>query len=809
MMSSEYCPEKIEKKWQDFWLLNKTFKTPNRSEKPKYYVLDMFPYPSGDGLHVGHPEGYTATDIISRYKRMNGFNVLHPMGWDAFGLPAEQFAVKTGTHPEQTTKKNIENFKRQIQSIGLSYDWDREINTTDPKYYRWTQWIFKKLYERGLAYETTIPVNWCEELGTVLANEEVIDGKSEVGGFPVEKRPMRQWVLKITDYAERLLHDLDDLEWPDAIKEMQRNWIGKSEGAKIQFAVQNFDHVGFQVFTTRPDTLFGVTFCVLSPEHPIVEKITGRDQLEAVKRYVQSAKMKSDLERTALSKDKSGVFTGAYAINPANKKLIPIYIADYVMMSYGTGAIMAVPGHDERDHEFAKKYDLPIIQVVKGGEGEINEKAFTGDGVLVNSDFLNNLRVSEAFEKMTVWLENSKLGERAVTWKLRDWVFCRQRYWGEPFPLAKDRNGNCVLIDDRDLPILLPKVDDFKPSGDGESPLAKVQDWMEISIDGRPYTRESCTMPQWAGSCWYYLRYIDPHNEQEGWNKDEERYWMPVDLYVGGVEHAVLHLLYARFWHKVLFDLGYVSEKEPFKKLVNQGMILGQNGEKMSKSRGNVVNPDEVISEWGADSLRLYEMFMGPFEAVKPWQTNGIAGVNRFLKRVWRFYVDENGTSASKINLGEESKDVTVMLHRTVKKVSEDIENLSFNTAIAAMMEFVNLLYRETGMTLQSAKKFILLLSPFAPHICEEIWQVIGMRDTLAYEPWPTYMPEFIAKESVTIGVMIGGKHRGNIEISLKATKEEVLELARAQDFVKRNLEGKNVKQEIYVPGKILNLVLG
>ncbi len=503
------------------------------------------------------------------------------------------------------------------------------------------------------------------------------------------------------------------------------------------------------------------------------------------------------------------MFTGAYAINPANKKLIPIYIADYVMMSYGTGAIMAVPGHDERDHEFAKKYNLPIIQVVKGGEDDINEKAFTGDGVLVNSDFLNNLKVPEAFEKMTVWLEKSKLGERAVTWKLRDWVFCRQRYWGEPFPLAKDRNGNCVLIDDKDLPILLPKVDDFKPSGDGESPLAKVRDWMEISIDGKPHTRESCTMPQWAGSCWYYLRYIDPHNEHEGWNKDEERYWMPVDLYVGGVEHAVLHLLYARFWHKVLFDLGYVSEKEPFKKLVNQGMILGQNGEKMSKSRGNVVNPDEVISEWGADSLRLYEMFMGPFEAVKPWQTNGIAGVNRFLKRVWRLYVDDNGTSSSKINFGEESKDVTVMLHRTVKKVSEDIENLSFNTAIAAMMEFVNLLYRETGMTMQSAKKFILLLSPFAPHICEEIWQIIGMRDTLAYESWPTYKPEFIAKESVTIGVMIGGKHRGNIEISLKATKEEVLELARSQDFVKRNLEGKNVKQEIYVPGKILNLVLG
>ena len=808
-MTMEYCPKEIEKKWQDFWHLNKTFKTPRRSEKPKYYVLDMFPYPSGDGLHVGHPEGYTATDIISRYKRMKGFNVLHPMGWDAFGLPAEQFAVKTGTHPEQTTRKNIANFKRQIQSIGLSYDWDREVNTTDPKYYKWTQWIFKKLYESGLAYETTIPVNWCEELGTVLANEEVIDGKSEVGGFPVEKRPMRQWVLKITDYADRLLQDLDDLDWPDAIKEMQRNWIGKSKGAKIQFSVQEFSELSFQVFTTRPDTLFGATFCVLAPEHPIVESITQKEQADSVRRYVQSAKMKSDLERTALSKEKSGVFTGAFAINPASKKPIPIYIADYVMMSYGTGAIMAVPAHDDRDHDFAKAYQLPIVQVVKNGDESILEKAFTGDGLLVNSEFLNDLKVPDAIEKMTAWLEHSKLGERAVTWKLRDWVFCRQRYWGEPFPIAKDKDGNCVLIDDKDLPILLPQVEDFKPSGDGESPLAKVKDWMEIKIDGKSYTRESCTMPQWAGSCWYYLRYIDPHNNLEGWNKEEEQYWMPVDLYVGGVEHAVLHLLYARFWHKVLFDLGHVSGKEPFQKLVNQGMILGQNGEKMSKSRGNVVNPDEVIAEWGADSLRLYEMFMGPFEAVKPWQTNGIAGVNRFLKRVWRLYVDESGKSSPKINLSEESKEVTVFLHRTIKKVTEDIESMSFNTAIAAMMEFVNLLYREPGMTRQSSRSFILLLSPFAPHLCEEIWQILGMPDTLSYEPWPNFQAEFIVKDSVTIGVMIGGKHRGNIEISLTATKEEVLEIARSQEFVKRNLEGKTVKQEIYVPGKILNLVLG
>ena len=642
-----------------------------------------------------------------------------------------------------------------------------------------------------------------------MANEEVIDGKSEVGGFPVEKRPMRQWVLKITDYADRLLQDLDDLDWPDAIKEMQRNWIGKSKGAKIQFSVQEFSELSFQVFTTRPDTLFGATFCVLAPEHPIVESITQKEQADSVRRYVQSAKIKSDLERTALSKEKSGVFTGAFAINPASKKPIPIYIADYVMMSYGTGAIMAVPAHDDRDHDFAKAYQLPIVQVVKNGDESILEKAFTGDGLLVNSEFLNDLKVPDAIEKMTAWLEHSKLGERAVTWKLRDWVFCRQRYWGEPFPIAKDKDGNCVLIDDKDLPILLPQVEDFKPSGDGESPLAKVKDWMEIKIDGKSYTRESCTMPQWAGSCWYYLRYIDPHNNLEGWNKEEEQYWMPVDLYVGGVEHAVLHLLYARFWHKVLFDLGHVSGKEPFQKLVNQGMILGQNGEKMSKSRGNVVNPDEVIAEWGADSLRLYEMFMGPFEAVKPWQTNGIAGVNRFLKRVWRLYVDESGKSSPKINLSEESKEVTVFLHRTIKKVTEDIESMSFNTAIAAMMEFVNLLYREPGMTRQSSRSFILLLSPFAPHLCEEIWQILGMPDTLSYEPWPNFQAEFIVKDSVTIGVMIGGKHRGNIEISLTATKEEVLEIARSQEFVKRNLEGKTVKQEIYVPGKILNLVLG
>jgi leucyl-tRNA synthetase len=811
-MSNEYSPSSIEKKWQDFWLNHKTFKASEDRTKPKYYVLDMFPYPSGDGLHVGHPEGYTATDIISRYKRMKGFNVLHPMGWDAFGLPAEQFAVKTGTHPEKTTKKNIDNFRRQIQSIGLSYDWDREVNTTDPSYYKWTQWIFKQLYNKGLAYETTIPVNWCPALGTVLANEEVVDGKSEVGGFEVEKRPMRQWVLKITEYAERLLQDLDGLDWPDAIKEMQRNWIGKSTGAKLFFSIKDHPDQKFEVFTTRPDTLFGVTFCVLAPEHPLVSLITSKAKTDEVQAYVHGAKLKSDLDRTALSKTKSGVFTGAYAINPVNHQEVPIYIADYVMMNYGTGAIMGVPGHDERDHEFATKYGLPILEVIRGAgapEASISEKAFIGDGVCVQSGFLNGLEKSKASDQMVKWLEDQKIGTKSTTWKLRDWVFCRQRYWGEPFPIAQDKDGKKVLIDDQDLPVLLPQIDDFKPAGDGESPLAKVKDWIEFSKNGKEYFRESCTMPQWAGSCWYYLRYLDPHNDKAPWDQDKERYWMPVDLYVGGVEHAVLHLLYARFWHKVLFDLGHVSTKEPFQKLVNQGMILGQNGEKMSKSRGNVVNPDEVIREWGADSLRLYEMFMGPFEAVKPWQTNGISGVNRFLKRVWRFYVDEEGQLSSKVKLPVDSEEVTRFLHKTIKKVTEDMESLSFNTSIAMMMEFVNLLYRSEGLTKESAKTFILILSPYAPHLAEELWSKLGSKASLAYETWPEFNASLTLDQTITIGVMIGGKHRGNLTISLEATKEEVLAMAQNQDFVARNLEGKSLKQIVYVPGKILNYVLG
>ncbi|MEI8025541.1 MAG: leucine--tRNA ligase [Pseudomonadota bacterium] len=809
-MSTEYNPSQIEKKWQDYWLSQKTFKTTEDRNKPKYYVLDMFPYPSGDGLHVGHPEGYTATDIISRYKRMKGFNVLHPMGWDAFGLPAEQYAVKTGTHPELTTKKNVDNFRRQIQSIGLSYDWDREVNTTDPSYYKWTQWIFKRLYNQGLAYETTIPVNWCPALGTVLANEEVVDGKSEVGGFDVEKRPMRQWVLKITEYAERLLQDLDGLDWPEAIKEMQRHWIGKSTGAKLFFTIKGQAKLNFEVFTTRPDTLFGVTFCVLAPEHPLVGLITTASQQAEVGAYVEGAKSKSDLDRTALSKTKTGVFTGAYAVNPVNQQSIPIYIADYVMMTYGTGAIMAVPGHDERDHEFATKYGLPILEVVRGeSESPIAEKAYTGEGVCIHSDFLNGLSKSQAIEAMSEWLESKGLGKKATTWKLRDWVFCRQRYWGEPFPIAQDKDGNKILIDDSDLPVLLPQLDDFKPAGDGESPLSKAKNWIEFSKDGQSYFRESCTMPQWAGSCWYYLRYIDPHNDVAPWDSAKENYWMPVDLYVGGVEHAVLHLLYARFWHKVLFDLGHVSTKEPFQKLVNQGMILGQNGEKMSKSRGNVVNPDEVIGEWGADSLRLYEMFMGPFEAVKPWQTNGISGVNRFLKRVWRLYINEDGSLSEKISLTTDSPEVTKFLHKTIKKVTEDMESLSFNTSIAMMMEFINLIYRSEGLTKATAKTFILVLSPYAPHLAEELWSKLGGQTTLAYEPWPEFDDSLTQDQTITIGVMIGGKHRGNLTVSVDATKDEVLLQANSQDFVVRNIEGKVVKQVIYVPGKIVNFVLG
>ncbi len=804
----DYDFRTIEKKWQDYWDQHQTFKTVEDPSKPKCYILDMFPYPSGDGLHVGHVEGYTATDIYARYQRMRGFNVLHPMGWDAFGLPAEQYAVKTGQHPRVTTKNNTDRFRAQIKRLGLSYDWSREIDTTDPKYYKWTQWIFRKLYERGLAYESFEPVNWCPELGTVLANEEVIDGKSEVGGFPVIKKPIRQWVLKITAYAERLLQDLDDLDWPDSLKEMQRNWIGKSTGAHVRFGVEGHKE-SFEVFTTRPDTLFGATFCVLAPEHPLVAAITTPAQKHLVQDYVDGAKSKSDLERTALGKEKTGVFTGAYAVNPVNREKLPIYIADYVLISYGSGAIMAVPGHDERDHEFARKFGIEIKRVLSGGpESDINLAAHTGDGELLNSGFLNGLSKADAIVKMVSWLESEKVGRGAVTYKLRDWLFSRQRYWGEPFPLAHDKDGKPHLLSDSDLPVTLPDLDNFKPSGDGESPLARATDWLSFEKDGKTYRRETNTMPQWAGSCWYYLRFIDPKNDDAPWSAAKESYWMPVDLYVGGAEHAVLHLLYARFWHKVLFDCGLVSTKEPFKRLLHPGIVLGENNEKMSKSRGNVVNPDDIIKDWGADALRLYEMFMGPLTASKPWQTAGITGVYRFLKRVQRLILQENGELSEKLVDTPMSEGFERILHKTIKKVGEDSQVMQFNTAISAMMELVNAAYKEPHFSRHAAESLVLLLAPYAPHLAEELWQRLGHQATLAYAVWPKFDPALTADDQLTISVQVGGKLRGTLEISATSSKEQVLAAAKALDSVQRHIEGKTLVKEIFVPGKIVNFVV-
>ncbi len=801
---TEYDPKSLEKKWQDFWLKQKTFKTPDTSDKPKYYVLDMFPYPSGSGLHVGHPEGYTATDIMARYKRMKGFNVLHPMGWDAFGLPAEQHAVKTGTHPRDTTKKNIDNFRRQIQSIGLSYDWDREINTTDPNYYKWTQWIFLKLYEKGLAYQAEQAVNWCEELGTVLANEEVIDGKSEVGGFPVIKKPMRQWILKITAYAERLLEDLDLLDWPESIKEMQRNWIGKSTGAEIHFAIKGHED-RLTVFTTRPDTLYGATFFVLAPEHPLLAKITSKEQKAAVDAYVQATLNKADRDRIA-DTAKTGVFTGAYAINPVNQELLPVYISDYVLMSYGHGAIMAVPGHDERDHAFARAYQLPIKRVLEGGDKAIEEAAHVGDGVLVNSGFLDGLRKDAAIEAMVKKLEELGQGKRMVTYKLRDWLFSRQRYWGEPIPIALSHTGEEVAIQESELPLILPELDDFKPSHTGESPLARAESWLPYTQKGQTYRRETNTMPQWAGSCWYYLRFIDPLNNHQAWAAEKEKYWMPVDLYVGGVEHAVLHLLYARFWHKVLFDCGLVSTKEPFQRLVNQGMILGENGEKMSKSRGNVVNPDEVIDRWGADAFRLYEMFMGPLEQVKPWKSDGIVGTHRFLSRFWRLLIQADGKASQGPSQSTEAFEK--VLHKTIKKVGEDTEGMRFNTAIAAMMELVNAGLKESSIGASAAKTMILLLSAYAPHMAEELWQRYGGQGSLAYEPFPSFDPQKVIDDTITLSIQVNGKLRGTIDVAKTIDQATALTLAKESEFVSRHLEGKTLVKEIYVPGKIVNFVV-
>ena len=807
-MNNDYMPSDIEKKWQKYWVSNKTFKTPAPDKsKPKYYALDMFPYPSGDGLHVGHPEGYTATDITARFKRMRGFNVLHPMGWDAFGLPAEQYAIQTGTHPAVTTAKNINRFREQLQMLGFSYDWDGEVDTTDPGYYKWTQWIFLKLFEKGLAYQSFEPVNWCPALGTVLANEEVIDGKSERGGYPVERRPLRQWVLKITEYADRLIDDLSLVDWPESIKDMQRNWIGKSEGAEVRFEIDGHAGKSFEVFTTRPDTLFGVTFCVLAPEHPLVDVITTAGQKAAVADYVGVAKNRSDLDRSAQSKDKTGVFTGAFAVNPVNGEKVQIWVADYVLMSYGLGAIMAVPGHDERDHEFATKFGIAIKRVLTGGdEADITVKAHTGEGDLVNSGFLTGKNKTDAIQAMIKWLEEKKIGRKKITYKLRDWLFSRQRYWGEPFPILHDNDGNVRSVDVSELPVRLPELDDFKPSGTPESPLSKAHDWLTVVRNGKTSQRETNTMPQWAGSCWYYLRFVDPKNDKEPFSKEKQDYWMPVDLYVGGAEHAVLHLLYARFWHKVLFDCGVVSTKEPFHKLVNQGMILGENGEKMSKSRGNVVNPDTVVKEFGADSLRLYEMFMGPLTQTKPWQTAGIVGCHRFLSRVWRLFVGDQGEFKAKE--GPVSIELNKALHKTIKKVTEDIEAMSYNTAISAMMEFVNLCYKDPHVSKEASDAFLLILSPFAPHIAEELWHRAGHEQTLAYETWPKFDPALVVSDTMVVSVQVNGKLRGTLEVSKTAAQADVIAEAKALEGVQRNIEGKPIKKEIYVPGKIVNFVV-
>lgn len=863
---SEYDFSAIEKKWQKYWLENKTFKTDSNGKGQKFYCLDMFPYPSGAGLHVGHPEGYTATDILCRYKRMKGFNVLHPMGWDAFGLPAEQYAVETGTHPAVTTKKNVDRFREQIRALGFSYDWDREVNTTDPKYYRWTQWIFEQLYKKGLAYVAEVPVNWCPALGTVLANEEVIDGRSERGNHPVIRKPMRQWMLKITEYAERLLNDLETLDWPEGIKEMQRNWIGRSEGALVEFKIEGASET-VTVYTTRCDTLFGATYMVLSPEHPFVGKWLKDGAIAnaaAVEEYRRKAALKSDLERTELSKEKTGVLLeGIKALNPVNGDKLPVYIADYVLASYGTGAIMAVPAHDTRDFEFAKVFGLPMYQVVaKSGDADAPvaanapdrveykaDEAFTdiAAGVMVNSGFLNGKSVDEARKAMIAWLEENKVGKAKVQYKLRDWLFSRQRYWGEPFPVIHWEDGTQSLVNEEDLPLTLPELGDYKPTGTGEPPLAKAKDWVEVTdpVTGKKGTRETNTMPQWAGSCWYYLRYIDPHNDKAFADPELLKKWLPVDLYVGGAEHAVLHLLYARFWHKVLFDLGLVPTAEPFQRLVNQGMILGMayknkrgvlipkdrvvwrddkpfgpkelDGDpecleelteipaKMSKSLKNVVNPDDVIRDFGADSLRLYEMFMGPLQAVKPWSTKGVEGVHRFLKRANKL-VSETAASDREMTKAE-SKSLNIM----IKKVGEDLEAMAFNTGISAMMIFMNeaeAFAKEAGNLPRALlEKFVLCLAPYAPHLGEELWSVLGHDNTLSYEPWPEYDPKALVEDEIEIPVQVCGKLRGRIKVPVAADAKMMEELAKANSDVAKFLEGKTIVKVIAVPKRMVNFV--
>jgi leucyl-tRNA synthetase len=811
-MSKTYDHHAVETKWQAYWEAHRPFRAMDDPSKPKFYCLDMFPYPSGSGLHVGHLEGYTATDIVSRYKRMRGFNVLHPMGWDAFGLPAEQYAVKTGVHPAITTAQNVATFKRQMKRVGLSYDWDRELSTTDPDYYRWTQWIFLKLFERGLAYVAEVPVNWCPALGTVLANEEIVDGKSEVGGFDVVRKPMRQWVLKITAYADRLLEDLKLVEWPASTLEMQKNWIGRSIGAEVDFTLAETTGT-IRVFTTRPDTLFGATYMVLAPEHPLVDVVTTEGQRSAVRSYREAAATKSDLQRQELDKDKTGVFTGGHAVNPVNGERLPVWIADYVLMSYGTGAIMAVPAHDERDWAFARRYQLPMREVIAGGN--IADAAFTdtGRGTVMNSATadgalsIDGLKPSEAIPKMTDWLAKQGKGARAVNYKLRDWLFARQRYWGEPFPINWV-GGAPRPIPEEQLPLILPETNNFKPSGTGESPLANLEDWLATTdaATGKPARRETNTMPQWAGSCWYYLRFIDPKNGTQLVDPAKERYWMPVDLYIGGSEHAVLHLLYSRFWHKVLFDIGLVSTPEPFKKLVHQGIVLGEDNQKMSKSRGNVVNPDEMMDQFGADAVRLYEMFMGPLEAMKPWSTRGVEGITRFLDRTWRLMVDEEGRLSNAVVSSEPSLDHRQLLHRTIKKVTEDIEELRFNTAISQMMVFTNEMTKAEQRSRSLIEPFVLLLAPFAPHLAEELWAILGGKPSVSQQPWPAFDPALTVSDRLTIPIQVNGKLRAKIEVGAEAARDQVEALARKE--AAEWLQGKEPKKVIYVEKKLVNFVL-
>lgn len=796
-----YNFKEIEPKWQKYWDENKTFKTDSWDfSKPKYYALDMFPYPSGQGLHVGHPEGYTATDIICRMKRMQGYNVLHPMGWDAFGLPAEQYAIKTGNHPEGFTKKNIETFKRQLKMLGFSFDWDREISTCDPKFYKWTQWIFKNMYLDGLVELVDMPVNWCEGLGTVLSNDEVIDGKSERGGFPVVRKNMKQWVMDIPKYAEILLEGLNEIDWPESTKEIQRNWIGKSVGAEVTFKIAGKDNKSFVVFTTRPDTLYGATYCVLAPEHELVAKITTLEQKNAVDEYRKLAASKSDLERTDLNKEKTGVFTGSYAINPVNGKEIPIWISDYVLQSYGTGAIMAVPAHDQRDYEFAKKFGLDIIQVLEGGD--ISKEAFTEDGIHINSGDLNGLNKQDAIDKIINWLEEKGIGHKKVNYKMREWIFARQRYWGEPIPIVFTEDNKIHVLADEDLPLILPELEDYKPSKSGASPLEKATDWVNTTFENQKARRETSTMPGSAGSSWYFLRYIDPHNDKEIADPELLKHWMPVDLYMGGPEHAVGHLMYSRFWNNYLYKKGVSPVKEPFAKLRHQGMILGSNGEKMSKSKGNVINPDDMVKQYGADALRIYEMFMGPIDAAKPWDPNGIDGSKKFIDRVWRLF-KESGKVVDKPN-----KNLEKAYNYTVKKVTNDYETMNFNTAISQMMIFVNLANKEDVLPLEYAEGFLKLLNPVAPHITEELWSEMGHTETITYSTWPTFDEAKTQEDTISLPVQINGKLRANVEIEKDENQESVKQKVHNNDKIQAQIEEKQIVKEIYVPNRIYNIVI-